>query len=76
MREHSIIGSNFIEFQKVKHKFKSFYTKTIVRTVSPPKKKKRMCCTSPNSQILKSHKSFILQFYFYTSTSLFNFILN
>jgi len=31
-REHSIIGSNFIEFQKVKHKFKCFYTKTIVGT--------------------------------------------
>ena len=74
MREHSIIGSNFIEFQKVKHKFKSFYTN--YSSYSFPKKKKRMCCTSPNSQILKSHKSFILQFYFYTSTSLFNFLLN
>ena len=42
MREHSIIGSNFIEFQKDKHKFKSFYTKTIVRTVSQ-KKKKNVC---------------------------------
>ena len=41
MREHSIIGSNFIEFQKDKHKFKSFYTKTIVRTVS--QKKKNVC---------------------------------
>ena len=42
MREHSIIGSNFIEFQKDKHKFKSFYTKTIVPTVSQ-KKKKNVC---------------------------------